>query len=69
MRKKPPLMKKITQFLYSSKFMVVLLIAVAVAMACGTFIEDKYDTATARALIYNTKWFELIFLQIGRAHV
>ncbi|MFN8165538.1 MAG: hypothetical protein U0X76_05055 [Bacteroidia bacterium] len=58
-------MKKITQFLYSSKFMVVLLIAVCRYVACRTFIEDKYDTATARALIYNTKWFELIFLLLA----
>jgi hypothetical protein len=31
-------------------------------MACGTFIENSYNTETARILIYNTKWFEAIHL-------
>jgi len=29
-------------------------------MATGTFIENEYNTDTARILIYNTKWFEAI---------
>lgn len=40
--------------------MAVLFIAFAIALAAGTFIEDRYNTTTARILIYNTKWFEFI---------
>ncbi len=31
-------------------------------MAVGTFIESKYNTDTARILIYNTWWFEAIMV-------
>ncbi len=58
-------MKRIAGVLFSSKTMVVLLIALAVAMASGTFLEDKYDTVTARVLIYNSWWFELMFLLLA----
>jgi hypothetical protein len=29
-------------------------------MGAGTFIESKYNTDTARILIYNAWWFEAI---------
>ncbi len=31
-------------------------------MSVATFIEDKYDTITARSLVYNTTWFEVLFV-------
>ena len=31
-------------------------------MGIGTFIESKYNTDTARILIYNTWWFEAIMV-------
>ena len=40
--------------------MAVLFIGYAVAMASGTFIESKYNTDTAKILIYNAWWFEAI---------
>ncbi len=40
--------------------MAVLFISFAAALAIGTFIEDKYNTDTARILIYNAWWFEAI---------
>ncbi len=42
--------------------MAVLFIGFAAAMAAGTFIEDAYNTETARILVYNTWWFEAIML-------
>ncbi|GAA3756581.1 cytochrome c biogenesis protein CcsA [Flavobacterium ginsengiterrae] len=42
--------------------MAVLFITFAIAMGVGTFIESKYNTDTARILIYNTWWFEAIML-------
>ncbi|MCX6296300.1 MAG: cytochrome c biogenesis protein CcsA, partial [Bacteroidetes bacterium] len=47
------------------KLTIVLLVILATAMATGTFVEDKYDTETARAIIYNTKWFEFLFLLLA----
>ena len=74
--------KKIFSFLFSTRLMAVLFIVFAGAMAAGTFIEDAYNTDTARVIVYNTWWFETIMvffvinfignikryqLQIGRA--
>ena len=52
--------KKIFSFLFSTRLMAFLFIAYAVAMATGTFIESKYNTDTAKILIYNAWWFEAI---------
>ncbi|MBW1655731.1 cytochrome c biogenesis protein [Flavobacterium quisquiliarum] len=54
--------KKIFSFLFSTRLMAVLFIAFAAAMGIGTFIESKYNTDTARILIYNTWWFEAIMV-------
>ena len=42
--------------------MAVLLLVYAFAMAYATFLENDYGTPTAKALIYEAKWFELIML-------
>ena len=54
--------KKIFSFLFSTRLMAFLFISYAVAMATGTFIESKYNTDTAKILIYNAWWFEAIHL-------
>ena len=50
------------QFLFSTKFMLVLLILFPVAMGIGTFLESWYSTDAARIWIYNAWWFELLML-------
>ena len=55
-------MKRFFNFLLSSKATIIFLIILAVAMAIATFIEDRYDTITAKMLIYNTRWFEILFI-------
>ncbi len=52
--------KKIFSFLFSTRLMAFLFIVYAVSMATGTFIESKYNTDTAKILIYNAWWFEAI---------
>ena len=54
--------KKIFSFLFSTRLMSVLFLTFAIAMGIGTFIESKYNTDTARILIYNTWWFEAIMV-------
>ncbi|QGK73933.1 cytochrome c biogenesis protein CcsA [Flavobacterium sp. SLB02] len=54
--------KKIFSFLFSTRLMSVLFLTFALAMGIGTFIESKYNTDTARILIYNTWWFEAIMV-------
>ena len=40
--------------------MALLLLLMATSVGVATFIENSYDTITAKVLIYNAKWFELI---------
>ncbi|WP_306350921.1 cytochrome c biogenesis protein CcsA [Flavobacterium sp. '19STA2R22 D10 B1'] len=54
--------KKIFSFLFSTRLMAILFLSFALAMAIGTFIEDAYNTDTARILIYNAWWFEAIMV-------
>src|SRR4051812_30897714 len=58
-------MKRISDILFSSKTTIILLIILAVAMGTGTIIEDKYDTVTARHFIYNSIWFESLFVLLA----
>ena len=56
------MLQKLLSALYSTRLMALLFIGFAAAMAAGTFIEDAYNTETARILVYNTWWFEAIML-------
>ena len=46
--------------LFSTRIMAVLLLVFAVSMAVGTFLEKIYTTDTAKALIYEAGWFEIL---------
>lgn len=52
--------KKLYSFLFSTRLMAVLFLSFSIAMGVGTFIESKYNTDTARILVYNAWWFEAI---------
>ncbi|MCO6149304.1 cytochrome c biogenesis protein [Flavobacterium sp. NRK1] len=55
-------MDKIISFFSSTRLMAVLFLVFALSMGVGTFIEDAYNTDTARLFIYNARWFEAIML-------
>ena len=55
-------MKKIGDFLFSSKMMAVVLALFAVSIAVATFIENDFGSSSARALVYNARWFEFLLL-------
>lgn len=42
--------------------MTLLLFIFAGSMAVATFVENDFDTPTAKVLIYNARWFELLML-------
>ncbi len=42
--------------------MALLFLTYATAMGIGTFIESYYNTATAKILVYDAWWFELILV-------
>ena len=53
---------KFLQLLFSTKFMLILLILFPIAMGVGTFLESWYSTDAARIWVYNAWWFELLML-------
>ncbi|MDZ7737628.1 MAG: c-type cytochrome biogenesis protein CcsB [Bacteroidales bacterium] len=55
-------MKINIRMLFSPVFTGVLFVAFIIAMAVATFIENDFGAASARQMIYNSRWFELIFL-------
>ena len=52
----------IFKHLISTRAMAILLLLFAIAIGIATFIENSYDTITAKVVIYNAWWFELILL-------
>ena len=51
--------------LFSSKSTIILLCIFFVVIATATFIENRYDTFTAKVLIYNAKWFEVLLVLLA----
>ncbi len=58
-------MKKIISFLFSMFFTGILFVIFAVAIAYATFIENDYGTTTAKILVYNARWFEVLLVILG----
>ncbi len=54
------IIKKIWSFIISMKLMLILVGVYAIAIAAATFIENDYGTETAWALVFKTRWFELL---------
>ena len=52
----------IFKYLFSTRLMTIAIFVFGLVMAAATFIENDYGTPTAKALIYNAKWFEVIIL-------
>lgn len=55
-------MKKFLKILFSPRTTLGLLVIFAIALGVATFIENSYDTATAKIMVYNAKWFEAVML-------
>ncbi|WP_373004935.1 cytochrome c biogenesis protein CcsA [Sulfurimonas sp.] len=53
-------MKQVLSLLSSMKTMAVLMSIFAFAIGYATFIENDYGTITAKADIYNARWFEVL---------
>lgn len=53
-------MNKILSVLNSMKTMAVLMLVFAITIGYATFIENDYGTMSAKADIYNARWFEVL---------
>ncbi len=63
------LMKRIFGFFFSPALAVVLLLLFAVSMASATFIENDFGIQTARIMVYNTWWFEMLMVLLGMSFI
>jgi cytochrome c-type biogenesis protein CcsB len=55
-------MNKIGDFLFSTRLMSLILACFALSIATATFIENDFGSASARSLVYNARWFEILLL-------
>ncbi len=55
-------MKRLYNFIFSTKLTGLLFVIFATSMAIATFVENDFGTQTAKALVYNTWWFEMIMV-------
>lgn len=53
-------MKKVISFLFSMLFTGILVMIFAIAIGYATFIENDFGTSTAKILIYDARWFEIL---------
>ncbi|MDD5212708.1 MAG: cytochrome C biogenesis protein, partial [Sulfuricurvum sp.] len=53
-------MNKIHSILSSMKTMAVLMLLFAFTIGYATFIENDYGTMTAKADVFNARWFEIL---------
>lgn len=58
-------MNHLLKILFSNRLSALLLLVFAISMATATFIENDYSTETAKALVYNAKWFEILVLLLA----
>ncbi|NPD86908.1 cytochrome c biogenesis protein CcsA [Lentimicrobium sp. L6] len=53
-------MKKLINYVFSMEIAGVLMVVSAFAIGIATFIENDFGTIAAKALVYNSIWFEAI---------
>ena len=53
-------MKQFLSFISSMKTMAVLMLIFAVSIGYATIVENDFGTMTAKAEIYNARWFEVL---------
>lgn len=58
-------MKKIIAFLSAPYLMGTLFLVLAASMGIATFVENDFGTNAAKALYYDSWWFEGIFVLLG----
>ena len=55
-------MNFLKKLFFSMESMLVLMLVAAAAMGAATFIEHNSGTNAARALVYSSRWFEILLL-------
>ncbi|MBI1837107.1 MAG: cytochrome c biogenesis protein ResB [Flavobacteriia bacterium] len=58
-------MEKFAQSFFSMKMMALGMFIFLFAIGTATFLESAYDTQTAKIIIYNALWFEILLTYLG----
>lgn len=53
-------MKDLIKFIFSTRLTAIIIISFAVSIAAATFIENDFGSQTARAIVYNAWWFNIL---------
>ena len=56
------IMEKFARLFFSMRMMALGMVVFLVAIAIGTFLESAYDIQTAKIIVYNAIWFELLLV-------
>ena len=58
-------MEKLSRSFFSMRMMAVAMIIFLVAIGAATLIESTHDIQTAKILIYNALWFEVLLVYLA----
>jgi cytochrome c-type biogenesis protein CcsB len=58
-------MEKFSRAFFSMRMMATGMIVFLLAIATATFLESAYDIQTAKIIVYNAKWFEILLVYLG----
>jgi len=58
-------MEKFSRAFFSMKMMTAALFVFLVAIGWATFLESSYDIQTAKIIVYNALWFEILLLYLA----
>jgi len=59
------MLRRSIYFLFSIRLMGILILIFAISIGVATFIENDFSTETARALVYDSTWFEILLLLLA----
>ncbi len=54
------MINRIISFVLSMRLMAFLFIILAVSVTTATFIENDFESIAAKAVVYNSTWFEVL---------
>ena len=57
-------MEKFARGFFSMRMMAIALFVFLAAIGTATFLESIYDIQTAKIMVYNAKWFELLLIYL-----
>lgn len=58
-------MERFSRAFFSMRMMALAMIVFLVAIGAATMIESAYDIQTAKIIIYNALWFEVLLVYLG----